>query len=510
MVDDDKHGLSFLRSGLNVAGYNVTTALSAAEARTLLENGGTGSFMALLTDHRMPGGTGLELIRWVRAQDETLAAVVITAEGEKELIKQSLESGATAFLEKPVTYEELTESIARAIQHTRDRRRFAASARQLAEAGRLDQSLNTQVSPAVAPHLSLFYQPLHEIGGDFLKVRCTGPGRFSLLVGDVSGHDATAGYIASYFQGLVRANLECGRPVEHSLRLFNRILCEEWGPAAAKRREMLTSLALSAMEIDLEAMEIITTVAGFPPPLLVDRHGFTRAAGACGFPLGWMTDTLAVPKRLRLAPGGAIVLFSDGLVDWSQELEVDPLSLAYTLLNAPGSLSESGSGPADDLILVRFQIDPEPLMKDQFQPIIRESYPGDEVEAIDELESIWRRSLEFSLEGQLGERLFDLIICIREAVLNALIHGCDRSPAKVCTLHVSYRPGDRRVRVRVDDPGQGHAFDLNGRLAELPGESGRQLGLGMVQHLSDAFSIENHGTSLIFDFITDGAPHGHA
>lgn len=498
-----------MKSSLKVAGYDVTTALSAAEARVILEKRRPSAFEAVLTDHRMPGETGLELMSRVRSMDETLSTIIITAEGEKELIKQSLAGGAAGFLEKPVTHEQLTEAIARAVRQTERHRRHAENEEDLAAAGRFDEFLNTQIAPEVVPHVRLFYRPLHEIGGDFLKVRRTAPHRFILIVGDISGHSATAGYVSSYFQGLARAGLDAGRPLADSLGLINRILCDEWGPAAERRGEMLTSLALAAIEIDLSAMRISTTIAGFPPPILVDEDGFARACGPSGFPLGWMPGGIE-PSRLSLSSGDALLVFSDGLTDWSNELEIDPMALAFSLLTAREASSELIMPSSDDLILARFQIDPEIPMDEQFQPIIHERYAGNEIDAIDELEAVWRRSLVFALELELGERIFDLLICMREAVLNALIHGCDRSAAKACMLQVSYRASDRRVRVRVDDPGKGHQFNFEERLARRPLINGRQLGLGMIQHLSDKFAIDNHGTSVVFDFVAGSPAHEHA
>ena len=56
------------------------------------------------------------------------------------------------------------------------------------------------------------------------------------------------------------------------------------------------------------------------------------------------------------------------------------------------------------------------------------------------------------------------------------------------------------LRVFIDDPGRGHAFDLISRLNQLGEQSGKHLGLGIFQHLSDEFQIDNKGTSLVFDF----------
>ena len=96
--------------------------------------------------------------------------------------------------------------------------------------------------------------------------------------------------------------------------------------------------------------------------------------------------------------------------------------------------------------------------------------------------------------------MYELLICIREGMLNALIHGCERDADKFAHLQVSVNAEKDILRVIIDDPGRGHAFDLLKRLNTLKEETGAHLGLGIIQHLSDNFQIENKGTSLVFDF----------
>ena len=135
-----------------------------------------------------------------------------------------------------------------------------------------------------------------------------------------------------------------------------------------------------------------------------------------------------------------------------------------------------------------------------FEPILSEHYAGMEVDHIDHLQSNWRRSVSFALQDRLGDRLYELLICIREGMLNALTHGCESSSEKFAHLQISLNEEKDTIRVFIDDPGKGHSFDLEKRLVRLDRETGKNLGLGIVQHLSDNFSIENQGTSLVFDF----------
>ena len=142
----------------------------------------------------------------------------------------------------------------------------------------------------------------------------------------------------------------------------------------------------------------------------------------------------------------------------------------------------------------------------EYIPFLSEHYAGTELEHIDQLQASWRRAVTFALDDRLGDRLYDLLICIREGMLNAFIHGCERSPEKFAHLQISLSPALDIIQVYIDDPGKGHDFDLQAHLANLHPETGAKLGLGIIHHLSDQLRIENRGTSLRFEFKVTPEP----
>jgi len=138
-----------------------------------------------------------------------------------------------------------------------------------------------------------------------------------------------------------------------------------------------------------------------------------------------------------------------------------------------------------------------------FEPILSEHYAGTEIDHIDQLQSSWRRSLNFALEDRLGDRLYELLICIREGMINALVHGCERSAEKFSHLQISLDKERETVRVVIDDPGRGHTYDMENSLEDAGAQIGKHLGLGVIHHLSHQFRIENRGTSLTFEFLVN-------
>ncbi len=136
--------------------------------------------------------------------------------------------------------------------------------------------------------------------------------------------------------------------------------------------------------------------------------------------------------------------------------------------------------------------------KDGFEPLFTEHYNGDEYLHIDRIQEVWRRSLQLVFPKE--KNVYDLLLCCREVVLNALVHGCDKAPGKTSSMQVSCWKDKNLARVRVDDPGLGHRFDPGERLRSLEPLDGTHLGLAMVKAFSKSFAIENGGSTVTFEF----------
>ncbi len=99
VVDDDTDGLEVLEMRLSHAGYEVETADSAEKALSRVKAFDPGM---IVTDVRMSGMTGLELLEKVRGAMEGVEVVVMTAHDDMETAVSAMKSGAFDFLVKPV------------------------------------------------------------------------------------------------------------------------------------------------------------------------------------------------------------------------------------------------------------------------------------------------------------------------------------------------------------------------------------------------------------------------
>jgi DNA-binding NtrC family response regulator len=113
VVDDEKSILLLLQEALGQWGYQVTTASSAAEALEILR---TELFDAMISDIRMPDMSGLELLREVRKQDESIEVVMMTGYPTIASAVQALKEGAYDYLSKPLILDELRHLMARMME----------------------------------------------------------------------------------------------------------------------------------------------------------------------------------------------------------------------------------------------------------------------------------------------------------------------------------------------------------------------------------------------------------
>jgi DNA-binding NtrC family response regulator len=116
VVDDDALSREFLVEAITALGYKPIEAKSGQEA---LERAQHTSPDLVLTDMRMPGMDGMELIKKIRELSPDMPSVMITAQGTIESAVQAMRQGASDFLLKPCTAEAIELVIDRIERTTR-------------------------------------------------------------------------------------------------------------------------------------------------------------------------------------------------------------------------------------------------------------------------------------------------------------------------------------------------------------------------------------------------------
>ena len=116
IVDDEKNMRSSLTSLLQDDDYETRAAASAEEALKML---GEDEFFMVITDARLGGMTGYELLAKIRAQWPDMASLMITAYATPKLAVEAIKSGAIDYLSKPFAPEELLHAIGRCAERHR-------------------------------------------------------------------------------------------------------------------------------------------------------------------------------------------------------------------------------------------------------------------------------------------------------------------------------------------------------------------------------------------------------
>jgi DNA-binding NtrC family response regulator len=116
LVEDKDTLRNALRLTLENEGYVVSDFADPKSAIAKLSNT---PFQIVLTDLRMPGGTGLDVLRAVKAIDRDIPVIVMTAYGSIDEAVQAMKEGAFDFLQKPVDTNHLLLLVERALEQNR-------------------------------------------------------------------------------------------------------------------------------------------------------------------------------------------------------------------------------------------------------------------------------------------------------------------------------------------------------------------------------------------------------
>ncbi len=112
VVDDEKSQREILEMILSGEGYDVTTASSGEAAMKFVADR---HFDLVLTDLKMTGMSGLDLLKELTDFDKSIIVILLTAHGTVDSAVDALRLGAFDYLQKPYDREKLLETISKAL-----------------------------------------------------------------------------------------------------------------------------------------------------------------------------------------------------------------------------------------------------------------------------------------------------------------------------------------------------------------------------------------------------------
>lgn len=207
------------------------------------------------------------------------------------------------------------EDVARRAALAVDNARIHAERRNVSHA--LQQSLLPPALPKVEGiGFAAEYVPTGddaEVGGDFYDVLALPDGRWLVAVGDVSGKGVRAATITGLVRDVIRVLARDGRPLDEALLRLNETLVDHGGGRYC-------TLALAAVGPGGPPgtgrdLSVCLHLAGHDQPVLIQDNGRARFVGTCGTALGLLPAISSPAANVPLAPGDALVFYTDGVTE---------------------------------------------------------------------------------------------------------------------------------------------------------------------------------------------------
>jgi sigma-B regulation protein RsbU (phosphoserine phosphatase) len=308
IVDDAKLNIDILVQALRDE-YKLSVALDGAAALCSIEKSTPD---LVLLDIVMPGLSGYEVCRQLRAQESTrdLPVMFLSSLEDVKDKTQGFEVGGNDYLTKPFEVLEVkarVRSLLKAKAYTDAIRE--AMARDLTIAREIQMGILPADVGAVchsALEVHAIIEPAQKVGGDLYEVLRASDDRFVIALGDVSGKGIPAALFMAVVVTVLRTLARHLVDPAEILRRLNAELAEQ------NPRGMFVTM--QCLVFDLTARQVSFAGAGHHQLAIVSRGRSPRlACVSSGRPAGLMAFNPIERETLPLEAGDTFVLFSDGV-----------------------------------------------------------------------------------------------------------------------------------------------------------------------------------------------------
>ncbi len=171
----------------------------------------------------------------------------------------------------------------------------------------------------------------NEVGGDFYDLFDIGDSHWAIVMGDVCGKGARAAAMTALARYTLRAAAMREAHPSDVLGTLNEALVRQ------RTDEEFCTVAFARLENNGHGARLTVSSGGHPLPLLLRADGRVDAVGTPGTLLGIMPEPDLRDDSVRLEPGDAVVLYTDGVTDaQAPERVLSPADLASLLRECAG------------------------------------------------------------------------------------------------------------------------------------------------------------------------------
>jgi DNA-binding response OmpR family regulator len=326
IVDNSFLAKKIISNSLASKGVNVLEAEDGASALDILYEHKS-KIDLVLTNFEMPKLNGIQLCLAIRNHLKMLETPVVflTSKEDRNLILKIFKAGATDYLVKPFTQEELIARLNVHLQKKLLKEKLEDKVLKLEQYHiRTKQNLKwawetqkTMISDQIQmPFLNteVLFEPVDEVSGDFYYFSQKDQDCFYAFLGDAVGHGVAAAFLTI--------------TIQTQLNHIDRTLsCDE---VLTKLNKNLTSrhtnMSITGIYVKISSDGLLTTANAAHPRLIIipsDSNQEIKTLKEGGTAIGWFSD-LPMPyveESYQLAVGDKVLIYTDGVTEWTKENE---------------------------------------------------------------------------------------------------------------------------------------------------------------------------------------------
>ncbi|MFO7844978.1 MAG: SpoIIE family protein phosphatase [Balneolaceae bacterium] len=327
LVVDDEPDLQMLmlqkfRSKVKNKEYQFLFAENGQEALDTLSD--HPDLSLVLSDINMPKMDGLTLLSEIQRLERTdVRTIMVSAYGDMENIRTAMNRGAYDFVTKPIDFKDLETTVEKTLKEIQQLVNVRMMEQQLESlnfdldmAARIQQKILHQEFP-VFPEDNRFdifanMMAAKQVGGDFYDFFMYDEDHLAFFIGDVAGKGVPAAIYMAVCRTMLKAiGSEVFDPAECLFKVNNMLIPES---------DMSTFVTVFYGVLNVKTGELHYCNGGHNLPYTQKKDGtVTELEDVGGLLMGKFADAPYEKNSLLLAPGDALVTFTDGVTEAENE-----------------------------------------------------------------------------------------------------------------------------------------------------------------------------------------------